>query len=496
MEALQHIIQGFGSATQPLNLAFCFIGVLIGTFVGVLPGIGPVTGIALLLPMSYGMNPVSAIILLSGIYYGTMYGGTITSVLLCIPGEPASVVTCFDGYQMALQGRAGPALGIAAFGSFIGGSIAILGMAAIAPPLARFALKFGPVETFSIMALGITLVTYVSRFSVRKAIIVAAFGIIIASVGQDFLTGVRRLTFGFSGLQEGVGLIPVVMGLYGVSEILANAEKTLDLDVFKEKIKNILPSRADWRRSFLPISRGTAIGFFLGLIPGAGPTVSTFVSYGIEKKLSKHPERFGKGAIEGVAAPETANNAAAQAAFIPLLTLGIPSTATIAILYGALMIQGVTPGPMLISKHPELFWALTASMWVGNIMLVILNVPLIGIWVKLLRIPYHYLAPNIMLFCIIGAYCIRNTFVDVLIMLVFGVIGYLMNKFDYEPAPIAMMLVLGPRLEETFKQSLIMSGGSFGIFFSTTISVVSLGIALFLLMTPLFTKKKLALGAD
>jgi putative tricarboxylic transport membrane protein len=496
MEVLQHIMQGFSISFQPTNLLYCFIGVLAGTLIGVIPGVGPVTGIALLIPMSFGINPISAIVMMAGIYYGSQYGGSTTSILLSVPGEPSSVVTCFDGYQMALQGRAGSALGIAAFGSFIGGSIGIIGMAFIAPPLAGFALKFGPAELFSVMILGISIISYVARVSVRKAVIVSAFGLIIASVGQDLVSGERRFIFGISELQEGIDMIPVVMGLYGITEILLNVESTLGSNVFKEKVKNILPSFEDWQKSIFAIFRGTGIGFLCGIIPGAGPTVSTFCSYGIEKKISKHPERFGKGAIEGVAAPETANNAASQASFIPLLTLGIPTTATAAILLGALMIHGITPGPSLISKYPELFWGLTTSMWVGNLMLLILNLPLIGIWVKILKIPYIFLVPNILLFCIIGSYCLRNTYIDVLIMLVFGVIGYLMNKFDYEPAPMVMTLVLGPKLEESLRQSLILSGGSFNIFFSSSISIIALGLAAFLLISAILAKKRLAIGYE
>jgi putative tricarboxylic transport membrane protein len=344
------------------------------------------------------------------------------------------------------------------------------------------------------MILGISIIAYVARYSIRRAIIVAAFGMFISSVGQDLVSGERRFAFGVPELQDGIDMVPVVMGLYGISEILLNVERTLGSNVFMEKVKNLLPSLEDWKRSIFPILRGTGIGFFCGIIPGAGPTISTFTSYGVEKRISKHPEEFGKGAIEGVAAPETANNAAGQAAFIPLMTLGIPTSATAAVLFGALMIHGITPGPNLILKHPDLFWGLTTSMWIGNVMLLVLNLPLIGMWVKVLKIPYVVLVPNILLFCVIGAYCVKNTMIDVLIMLLFGVVGYLMDKFDYEPAPMVMTLILGPKLEESLRQALILSGGSFKIFASSPISIIALGLASFFLLSPLFMKKRLAVG--
>jgi len=494
--SIEYIIQGLSISCLPINLLYCLIGVFFGTLIGVIPGVGPVTGVALLIPLTFGADPISALIMMAGIYYGSQYGGSTTSILLAVPGEPTSVATVFDGYQMALQGRAGPALGISAFGSFIGGTIAIMGMAFIAPPLAKLALKFGPAELFVVMVLGISIITYVARFSVRRAVIIAAFGLFISSVGQDLVTGERRFVFGIPEFAEGIDFIPVVMGLYGISEILLNIEQTLGENVFIEKIKNLFPSLKDWRDSIFPILRGTGIGFFCGIIPGVGAAVATFASYGIEKRFSKHPERFGKGAIEGVAAPETANNASVQSAFIPLLTLGIPTTATAAILFGALMIHGYTPGPTLILQHPDFFWSLTISMWVGNIMCLVLNLPLIGIWVKVLKIPYSILVSNIIIFCIIGSYCIRNTMIDVITMLVFGVIGYLMNKFDYEPAPMVMALILGDRLEYSLRQALMMSGGSFSIFFSSPISIIASGLAAFFLLSPIFTRKRPALGAD
>jgi len=406
------------------------------------------------------------------------------------------VVTIFDGYQMALKGRAGSALGIAAFGSFIGGSLGIMGMALVAPPLAAFALKFGPAQLFTVMLLGISVLAYVARYSIRRAVIVAAFGLFVTSVGQDLVSGEQRFVFGIPELQDGIDMVPVIMGLYGLSEMFENVEKTIDMSVFKEKLKGLLPSLQDWRDSIFAILRGTGIGFFCGIIPGAGPTISTFASYGVEKRVSKHPEQFGQGAIAGVAGPETANNAAAQAAFIPLMTLGIPTSATAAVLFGALMIHGVAPGPNLIVKHPDVFWGLTTSMWVGNLTLLVLNLPLIGMWVKVLKIPYVFMLPNIMIFCVIGAYCMRNTIVDVLIMLVFGIIGYLMNKFEYEPAPLVMALILGPRLEESLRQALILSGGSFTIFLSSPISIIALGLAAFFLFSPIFLKRRPAVGYD
>jgi len=476
---------GFQVALQPLNLFYCFTGVLIGTLVGVLPGIGPVTAMSLLLPATYHITPVGAIIMLSGIYYGVQYGGSTTSILVNIPGEAASVITCLDGYQMARQGRAGPALGISAFGSFIAGTIGIIGLVLIAPPVVDFALKFGFPEYFSLMVLGLTVLSFMTSGSIVRALMMAAFGLILGTIGLDFISGLARFTFDIPELLDGVGLVPVVMGLFGISEVLLNIEVKIKREIFTTNVKGLLPTLQDWAQSIWAILRGTLIGFFLGILPGGGAVISSFVSYAIEKRVSKHPEKFGKGAIEGVAAPESANNSAAQGAFIPLLTLGIPGNVATAMLLGALIIHGITPGPLLLSQNPELFWGVVASMYVGNAMLLALNLPLIGIWVQLLKVPYPILFPLIIIFCIIGSYSINNSPIDVAIMLIFGGIGYLMKKLSLEAAPVVLAFVLGPMLENALRQSLIKSQGSFSIFFTRPISAACLFIAIALVVFPL-----------
>lgn len=497
MEMISNITTGFAIALQPMNLFYCFIGVLMGTLTGVLPGFGPVAAVSLLLPVTFGLSPVSAIILLAGIYYGAMYGGSTTSILVNIPGEAASCITCLEGYPMAKQGRAGPALGMAAFGSLIGGTVAIVGLMVLAPPLAEVALKFGPPEFFSLMLLGLTIVTYVSSGTVLKALMMAALGLMIGSVGTDLVSGTPRFTLGIRYLLDGVPLIPLVMGLFGISEILLNLEATREPEIYQKKITNLLPNLKDWADSIGAIIRGTFIGFFLGLLPGAGPVISSFASYGLEKRISKHPEKFGTGVIEGIAGPETANNAAAQSAFIPLLTLGIPATPTVAILLGAFIMHGAQPGPLLISNNPDLFWGVVASMYVGNAMLVILNLPLIGLWVRIVLIPYVFLFPLILVFCVIGAYSINNDLNDIYVMTIFSVIGYLMKKFDYDGAPLILAFILGPLLENALRQSLIMSQGEFHIFFERPIALVALSIAALLLVTaflPWLKAKRPALG--
>jgi len=479
------ILYGFQVATLPMNLLLCFLGVLLGTLVGVLPGIGPAGAMALLLPISLKITPLGTFIMLAGIYYGSMYGGSTTSILVCIPGEPASVMTCVDGYQMALRGRAGPALGISAFGSFIAGTFSIVALMIVAAPLAKAALKFGPPEFFSLVLMGLTLVTYLSQKSAEKAFMSALIGLLLSWVGLDLINGTSRFTFGILELNDGVGVIPLVMGLFGISEVFLELEKDEIVDLVKTKIKNLLPSREDWRQSIWPIIRGSVLGFFLGIIPGGGGIIANFMSYIVEKRLSKHPERFGTGEIAGVAGPEAANNAAAGGAFIPLLSLGIPMNATVALLFAALMIHGVRPGPLLISEHPEIFWGIVASMYIGNVMLLVLNLPLIGIWVKVLKIPYRIVFPLILLFCIIGAYAINLSTLDLELMLGFGVMGYLMRKFDYDPAPLCLAFILGPMMEVSMRQALLLSQGSFTIFFIRPISATCLGIAALLLLTNL-----------
>jgi putative tricarboxylic transport membrane protein len=486
MDILNHILFGFGVAFQPVNLLFCFIGVLIGTLVGVLPGLGPVAAISLLLPATFHAPPVASIIMLSGIYYGAMYGGSTTSILVNIPGEAASVVTCFDGYQMARKGRAGPALGIAAFGSFIAGTLGVIGLAFMAPPLAAMALKFGPPEYFSLMVLGLTVLTFLAGGSMLKSLMMACFGVVIGNVGLDLVTARPRFTFGLDVLLDGVGLVPVVMGLFGISEVLLNVEEKLsEREIFKTEFKGLLPTLQDWKDSIWPILRGSGLGFFLGILPGGGAVISSFVSYGVEKKVSKHPEEFGKGAIAGVAGPESANNSATAGAFIPLLTLGLPSNAVMAILLGALMIYNMPPGPRLITSHPNLFWGVITSMYIGNVMLLILNLPLIGLWVKILKIPYPILFPLILLFCLIGAYSLNTNPVEIGLMLIFGVLGYLMKKFKYDGAPLVLAMVLGPLMDNSLRQSLLMSGGSGMIFFTRPICLVIFGAVAIILLLPL-----------
>jgi len=485
----ENLLLGYHVAFSAANLLYCFVGVFIGTLIGVLPGIGPVGTISMLLPVTFGINPTSAIIMLAGIYYGAQYGGSTTSILVNIPGEVTSVVTCLDGYQMARQGRAGPALGIAAFGSFIAGTIGTIIVMFVAQPLSGVGIKFGPPEYFSLIILALTLLSYLAHGSMVKAIIMAILGVGLSQIGIDVVTGRVRFTFGIIDLEDGLGLAPVFMGLFGVGEVLANLEESLNIEVFKAKIKGLLPNLRDWMESIGAIIRGTFLGFFLGVLPGGGAIIATFVSYALEKKLSKHPEKFGTGVIEGVAGPESANNAASSGAFIPLFILGLPSNAITALLLGALIIHGVHPGPFLINKHPEIFWGTIMSMYIGNVMLLILNLPLIGLWVKVLKVPYKILFPILLLLCIIGAYSISNSKFDVFIMFFFGIIGYLFKKFDYEPAPLVMAFVLGPILENSMRQSLLISGGSMLIFLTKPISVSCLIIALFVLLSPILLPK-------
>jgi len=490
IEILQSVIFGFQVALQPTNLIYCFFGVLIGTLVGVLPGLGPAAAIALLLPTTFKITPVSATIMLAGIYYGAMYGGSTTSILVNIPGEAASVVTCLDGYQMALKGRAGPALGIAAFGSFIAGTFAVIALTFVGPLLSNIALAFGPPEYFSLMIVGITVLTFLSSGSMIKALIMAGVGLVLSGVGMDTISGKYRFTFNIQSLLDGVGVVPVAMGLFGISEVLLNLETEIRRDILTTKVKNLFPTLKDWADSVWSIVRGSILGFFLGIIPGGGAVVASFASYAIEKKASKHPEEFGKGAIQGVAGPESANNSAAGGSFIPLLTLGIPANPVMAILLGALMIHGLQPGPLLMQNAPDLFWGTIISMYIGNAMLLVLNLPLIPMWVKVLKVPYYLLYPLILLFCLIGAYSLDNTVADVIIMLVFGILGFLMKKFQYDGAPMILALVLGQKLETSLRRSLIMSQGDFSIFVTRPISLGFLITAVLLLIVPIITQRK------
>jgi putative tricarboxylic transport membrane protein len=490
---IDQILQGLSIAVTPLNLFYCFFGCLIGTLVGVLPGLGPVASIALLMPITYKLPAVSAIIMFAGIYYGAQYGGTITSVLMNIPGEATTVVTCIDGYQMTLRGRSGPALGIAAFGSFIGGSFAIFGLMLLAPPLAQLALKFGPPEYFSLILLSLALISYLGTGSPLKALIVAIFGMAVGTVGMDIETGIPRFTHGINTIYNGIDIVPVIMGMFGLTEVIINLEEGVTAQLVKAKIKGLLPNRQDWRDSKGPIFRGTFIGFFLGLIPGGGALISAFASYVLEKKISKHPDKFGHGAIEGVAGPETANNTGCIGAFVPMLSLGLPFNAITAILLGALMIHGVEPGPLFIPQHPDIFWGATTSMYLGNVILLVLNLPLIPLWVQILRIPYLLLAPIILLICLIGVYSCNYNTVDIYLMLIFAGVGYGMRKFGYEPAPFILGMILCPMIENAFRQSLIMSDGSFSFFFERPISAFFMIMAIAVMVTymiPLARKKK------
>ena len=488
-EFYENFSLGFQIAFTVHNLLYCFIGVFLGTMIGVLPGIGPAGAISMLLPITFGISPVSSIIMLAGIYYGSQYGGSTTSILVSIPGEAASVVTTLDGYQMARKGRAGPALGIAAFGSFIAGTVGIVVLMFLAEPLSRIAIRFGPPEYCALIVLSLTILSYLAQGSMVKAIIMALLGIFLGQIGLDMVSGYPRFTFGIAYLEDGVGLIPMVMGLFGVAEILTNLEKSVTVEIFQGKIKNILPTLQDWLDSYKAIARGTILGFFLGILPGGGAIVASFVSYAVEKKVSKHPEQFGTGIIEGVAGPEAANNAATSGAFIPLFTLGIPSNAVMALLLGALMIHGLQPGPLLIKQHPDIFWGVIASMYIGNVLLVVLNLPLISLWVKLLKVPYRILFPLILFFCVIGSFSINGSTFDLLVMILFGVVGYFFRKFGYEAAPLIMAFILSPMLEYSIRQSLLISQGSFSIFIERPISAIFLFSTLLVLLVPLFLRK-------
>lgn len=482
MDTLQGLLYGFSVALQPNNIFLVFVGCVLGTLVGVLPGIGPVAAISILLPLTFQLTPAGSIIMLAGIYYGVMYGGSTTSILVNVPGETASVVTCLDGYQMARQGRAGSALGIAAFGSFIAGTIGLIGLQFIAEPLSAVALKFGPPEYFALILLGFMFISYLSHGSMLKAGLMAFLGLILSSVGLDPITAQQRMTFGVLNLYEGLSVAPLAMGLFGVAEVFNSLEKTISTKILKVKIKNLFPTKLDWLQSKWAILRGTLIGFFLGILPGGGPVLSTFIAYGVEKRVAANPERFGKGAIEGVASPEAANNAATSTSFIPLLTLGIPPNVVLAVLYGAFLIHGVVPGPLLIQEHPDVFWGLLGSMYIGNVMLLILNLPLIPLWVQVLRIPDRVLYPLILLFCVIGAYSINNNVFDIIVMVIFGILGYLFKKFGYEAAPLILCFVLGPMFEVNLRRSLLISQGSFSIFFTRPIALTAIVVCVVLLL--------------
>lgn len=482
MELGQYMLYGLQVAFQPMNLFYCFIGVFTGTLIGVLPGLGPTGTMSLLLPITFHISPVGAIIMLAGIYYGAQYGGSITAILANIPGEASSVMTCLDGYQMARQGKAGMALGVSTIGSFIAGSLSIVGLMFLAYPLAKAALKFGPPEYFSLMCVGLVILTFLTQGSMLKSLIMALLGLLIGLVGLDSFTAKPRFTMGFNELMDGVGIVPLVMGLFGISEVLLNLEGKIERNIYKTELTGLFASLKGWIKAKWAILRGTIIGFFAGILPGGGAVLSSFVSYALEKRFSRYPDKFGTGVIEGVAAPESANNAAAQSCLIPLLSLGIPPNVVMAVLYGGFLIHGIQPGPFLVKDHPDVFWGLVMSMYLGNVMLLVLNLPLIGIWVKILKVPYSILFPLILFFCLIGVYTVNNSVFDIYLMIVFGLAGYLMKKFNFEAAPLAMAYVLSPILESSFRQSLSLSGGSFAIFFSRPISLVCMALVIALLL--------------
>jgi len=489
MDFLNNLGIGFVQVLQPINLLYCFIGVFVGTLIGVLPGIGPVGTMSMLFPLIIVSTPFQGIILLAGIYYGAMYGGSTTSILVNIPGEAASVITCLDGYQMAKQGRAGPALGISAIGSFIGGTFSVLLLSLLAVPLAKVALDLGPVEYVGLMTMGLAMTIYLSGKSLLKGGIMTFLGLSLGCIGTDLVTGKVRLTFGLHELYDGLNIASMAMGLFGISEVLANLSLK-ERVVFKTKVGSLFPTLEDWKKCAFPIVRSSFLGFFLGIIPGGGGVISSFVTYAVEKKISKYPEKFGQGVIEGVAAPETANNAAVGGAFIPLFVLGIPSNVIMAVLMSAFIVYGVAPGPRFISSNIELFWGIIASMYVGNIMLLLINLPLIGIWIKLLKIPYSILFPLIILFCCIGVYSIDYRIFDVLLMIIFGIIGFFLNKYDYPLAPLVFSFVLGPLLEDSFRQSLIIGSSDLLYFIKNPITSVSFGISLFLFLSAFFRQSR------
>jgi putative tricarboxylic transport membrane protein len=472
METLHSLTQGLLVALTPLNLLYCFIGVLWGTLVGILPGIGPLGGIAVLLPMTFKIPATSAIIMLAGIFYGAMYGGSTTSILLNIPGEAASIVTCIDGYQMARKGRAGPALVVSALGSFVAGTISVMALMLFAPALAKAMLRIGPGEEFSLMLLALVVLSFVSQSSVLKTLLMILLGLLIATIGMDPFTGYMRYTFGYTGFAEGLGFVPMAIGLFGVSEILMNFEQIASVQAIKPTLRSLIPRWKDLKDSAGPVARGTIIGLLFGFVPGISHVVSTFISYAVEKKISKHPEEFGTGRIEGVAGPEAANNATTGTSLVPLLVLGIPAIPATALLMTALLIHGINPGPQLIQDHPDVFWGLIASMYVGNIMLVILNLPLVGVFVNLLRIRYAYLAPAILVISICGVYGVNTSPVDIVLLAVFGVIGYLLRKFGFDLSPLVLSVVLGDRMEMSFRRALTISEGSFWIFVKSSFSQI------------------------
>ena len=484
---LVSLLHGFSVALQPDNLWYAFLGCLVGTLVGVLPGIGPLSGISILLPVTFGLNATQAVIMLAGIYYGSQYGGSTTSILMSIPGEASSVMTCIDGYAMAKKGRAGAALCIAAVGSWVAGTFGIVMLTVIAPPLAKIALRFGPPEYTALLVLGLIFLAYMSSSSLVRTLLMACTGLMLGMIGIDNMTGEFRYSFNLAELGDGIGIVPVAVGLFGLGEILSTPSSKVVGEIIAPKLRELLPNRQEWREAAMPIVRGSVLGFLIGIIPGSAHIISSFLSYALERRVSKHPEQFGKGAVAGVAGPESANNSASTGAFVPMLALGLPTGPITAVLIGALTVHGVAAGPQLVNEHPDVFWGFVASMYVGNLMLLALNLPLVGVFVTILRIPYAYLYPLIIMFCIIGVYEVAHSIVDVWIMLIMGVLGYALRKFSFDPAPLVLGLVIAPTFEQSLRQSLIMSNGNYWIFFQRPIAVTLIAISVGLLLLSAIT---------
>jgi TctA family transporter len=493
MDLIANLALGLSTAVSPVNLLYCLIGVFLGTAIGVLPGLGPTATIAMLLPVTFALQPISALIMLAGIYYGSQYGGSTTSILVNLPGEAASVVTTLDGYQMAKQGQAGPALTASAVGSFFAGTVATFLLALFAPPLAEAALKFGPADYFSLMVLGLVASVVLAQGSLLHAVGMVVLGLLLGLVGSDITSGAQRYTFDILELADGIGFVTVAMGMFGLGEIIRNLENETERSVVIAKISNLLPTKEQWKRMIAPILRGTFIGSAVGILPGSGSILGSFAAYSIEKKISKNSAQFGKGAIEGVAAPESANNAGAQTSFIPMLTLGIPSNPVMALMVGAMIIHGIQPGPSVIVEQPQLFWGIIASMWIGNFMLLVLNLPLIGLWVKMITIPYQLLYPAILVFCGIGVFSLNNREFDIYLMALFGVLGYVFSKLGCEPAPMLLAFILGPMMEEYLRRAMLISRGNPWVFVERPISATLLALAVLamvVVLLPSLSKKR------
>ncbi|MCC6472979.1 MAG: tripartite tricarboxylate transporter permease [Burkholderiales bacterium] len=493
MEILSNLIMGFGVAVSLQNVLYCLLGCVLGTLIGVLPGIGPLVTISMLLPITFNLPPIPALIMLAGIYYGSQYGGSTTAILVNLPGETSSVVTCLDGYQMARQGRAGPALAIAAIGSFVAGCFGVLLIALFGPIIAEWAFEFGAAEYFALMFFALVCASVLAHGELVKALGMVVLGLLIGLVGTDVNSGLARFSFGLPQLTDGIGFTVIAVGMFAVSEIVMNVEKKEAREVFTSKVGSLMPSLQDLRQSAAPILRGTLLGAFFGTLPGTGPSISAFSAYMLEKKIAKDPSKFGKGAIQGVASPEAANNAATQTSFIPTLTLGIPGSATMALMLGALTIQGIAPGPQVMTSKPDLFWGLIASMWIGNLMLLVLNLPMVGVWVKLLKVPYRWLFPSIIMFCCVGNYSLNNSPMDLYVCAVVGFLGYILVKLECEPAPLMLGFVLGPLMEENLRRALLISRGDPTVFFTRPISLTFMVLAcvvLIMMVTPAMRRKR------